>query len=68
MITTTTDKIFFSDISLMHWQEVGLKVACHVRIKLFTLDQNLILKTVGKLASQDVKSVKVILAKYVDIN
>ena len=68
MITTATDKNWFSDISLMHWQEVGLKVACQVRIKLFTLDQNLILKTVGQLASQDVKSVKVVLAKYVDIN
>ena len=68
MITTATDNTWPSDVSLMHWQEIGLKVACHVRLKLFTLDQNLVLKTVGQLASQDVNSVKVVLAQYVDIN
>ena len=68
MITTTTDKVWFSDVSLMHWQEVGLKVACHFRLKLFTLDQNLVLKTVGRLSSQDIKSVQTVLAKYVDVN
>ena len=29
MITSTTDKVWPSDVSLTHWQEVGLKVACH---------------------------------------
>ncbi len=68
MITTSPDNAWSSDVSLMHWQEIGLKVACHVRLKLFTLDQNLVLKTVGQLTSHDVKSLKVVLAKYVGIN
>ena len=68
MITASTDNAWSSDVSLKHWQEIGLKVACHARLKLFTLDQNLVLKTVGQLTSHDVKSVQVVLAKYVDTN
>ena len=68
MITTTTDSVWPSDVSLTHWQEVGLKVACHFRLKLFTLDQNLVLKTLGRLSSQDAKSVQAVLVKYVDVN
>ena len=67
MITTATDNSWLSDVAFAHWQEAGLKVACHFRLKLFTLDQNLILKTVGQLSSQDVKSVQTVLAKYVAI-
>lgn len=68
MITTTAGNVWPSDVSLMHWQEIGLKVACHFRLKLFTLDQNLVLKTVGRLSSQDVKSVQAVLAKYINVN
>ena len=68
MITTTSDSVWPSDVSLTHWQEVGLKVACHFRLKLFTLDQNLVLKTLGRLSSQDAKSVQAVLVKYVDVN
>ena len=67
MITTTTNNVWPSDVSLTNWQEAGLKVACHFRLKLFTLDQNLISKTIGHLSSQDVKAVQDVLAKYVDI-
>lgn len=67
MITITTDNRWPSDVSFAHWQEAGLKVACHFRLKLFTLDQSLILKTVGQLSSQDVKSVQAVLAKYLAI-
>ena len=68
MITTDTDKVWPSDVSFTHWQEVGLKVACHFRLKLFTLDQNLVLKTLGHLSPQDAKSVQAVLVKYVDVN
>ena len=63
MITTTTDTVWPSDVSLTHWQEVGLKVACHFRLKLFTLNQNLVLKTVGHLTSHDVKSLQAALVR-----
>ena len=67
MITTSTDNAWPSDVSIAYWQEAGLKVACHFRLKLFTLDQNLVLKTIGHLSSQDVKSVQAVLTEYVDI-
>ena len=68
MITTTTDNVWPSDVSLINWQKAGLKVACQLRLKLFTLDQNLVLKTVGRLSTHDVKSVQAVLAKYLDVN
>ena len=68
MITTTTDKDWPSDVSLTHWQEAGLKIACHLRSKLFTLHQNLVLKTAERLTSRDVKFVQVVLAKFIDVN
>ena len=64
MITTATDSVWPSDVSLNNWQKAGLKVACHFRLKLFTLDQSLVLKTIGHLSPQDIKSVQVVLAKY----
>jgi len=67
MITTTTNNIWPGDVSLTNLQEAGLKVACHFRIKLFTLDQNLILKTIGHLSPQDVKSTQAVLANYIDV-
>lgn len=67
MITTATENVWRSDVSLTHWQKAGLKVACHFRMKLFTLDQSLILKKIGHLTSQDTQSVQAVLAQYVDI-
>ena len=67
MITTTTDNIWPSDVALTNWQKAGLKVACQFRLKLFTLDQSLVLKTIGHLSSKDVKSVKAALLEFIDI-
>ena len=67
MITTANGNVWPSDVPLTNWQEAGLKVACHFRLKLFTLDQNLVLKTIGHLSSQDVKSVQAVLTEYVDV-
>ena len=67
MITTATDSVWPSDVSLTNWQKAGLKVACRFRLKLFTLDQDLVLKTIGHLSPKDVKSVKAVLTEFVDI-
>jgi len=61
MITTATDFVWPSDVSLTDWQEAGLKVACHFRLKLFTLDQSLVVKLIGHLSSRDIKSVQAVL-------
>jgi mRNA interferase MazF len=62
MITTATDNVWPSDVSLSGWQKAGLKVACRFRLKLFTLDQNLVVKAIGHLSSKDIKSVQAVLA------
>lgn len=67
MITTATDKAWPSDVSLTNWQEAGLTVSCHFRLKLFTLDQNLVVKTIGHLSPKDVKSVQAVLTKFIDV-
>ncbi len=67
MITTTTNNVWLSDVSLANWQKAGLKVACHFRLKLFTLDQNLVLKKIGHLSSADIKAIQAVLAKYIDV-
>ena len=61
MITTATAFVWPSDVSLTDWQEAGLKVACHFRLKLFTLDQSLVVKLIGHLSSRDIKSVQTVL-------
>ena len=65
MITTTTDNVWRSDVTLTNWQKAGLKLSCQLRLKLFTLDQNLVLKAIGHLSSKDVKSVQAALTEYV---
>ena len=57
MITST--KIgWSSDIALQDWREAGLNVPCKVRLKLFTLDDHLILRKIGALSRSDAKAVK----------
>ena len=63
MITTATDNAWPSDVSLSNWQKAGLKVACRFRLKLLTLDQNLVVKTIGHLSPKDIKSVQAVLAE-----
>ena len=67
MITTATENVWPSDVSLTNWQKAGLKVACRFRLKLFTLDQTLVLKIIGHLPSKDVKSIQAVLAEFIDI-
>jgi mRNA interferase MazF len=67
MITTATEDVWTSDVSFADWQEAGLKVACRLRLKLFTLDQNLVLKSIGHLSPKDIKSVRAVLTEYVAV-
>lgn len=66
MITTTIDYIWSSDVTLADWQKAGLKLPCQLRMKLFTLDQSLVLKTIGHLSPKDIKSVQLVLTEYID--
>lgn len=47
-----------SDVALQDWRQAGLHVACWVRFKLFTLDEDLILRKAGALSKRDGEAVK----------
>lgn len=42
-----------SDVAVRDWQVAGLNVPCKVRLKLFTLDDDLILRRLGTLSRRD---------------
>jgi mRNA interferase MazF len=57
MITSARGE-WAGDVSILGWREAGLRVPCKVRLKLFTLDESLILRRIGRLSDEDVISVR----------
>ena len=57
MITSQKNPDWPLDTSITGNHQVGLKAPSKVRMKLFTLDNRLIVKKIGKLAGQDRKAV-----------
>ncbi|WP_420634407.1 type II toxin-antitoxin system PemK/MazF family toxin [Candidatus Palauibacter sp.] len=55
---TSTRADWPSDVSIRDWREAGLHVPCKVRFKLFTLDESLIIRRVGRLSEEDGSAVK----------
>ncbi len=53
MITTGNRSRFPLDIPIRHWREAGLLKACKLRMKIFTLEQALIEKKLGRLQAKD---------------
>ena len=53
-----------SDVALRDWHEAGLSVPCRVRLKLFTLDDTLILRKAGALSERDAEAVKNSLLRF----
>lgn len=53
MITTKATPPWPGDQQLVDPRAAGLRVPCLVRLKLFTLDNRLILKRIGRLSTQD---------------
>ena len=47
-----------SDVAIQDWREAGLNVPCKIRFKLFTLDDTLIVRKLGRLSKQDGEAVK----------
>ncbi len=50
---TSTHVEWLSDVPIRRWREAGLRVPCKVRLKLFTLDEHLILRRIGRLSEED---------------
>ncbi len=53
MVTTATHSPWPLDITIENLTSAGLQVPSIIRMKLFTLDHNLILKQIGTLAEND---------------
>jgi len=53
-----------SDVAIRDWREAGLSVPCKVRLKLFTLDDALILRKAGTLCERDAEAVRDCLARF----
>jgi mRNA interferase MazF len=53
MITSSAHEPWLGDIPITRLDAAGLKTSCMVRLKLFTLDNRLILKVIGHLAESD---------------
>ena len=56
MITTSPGE-WRSDVAIRAWREAGLHVPCRARFKLFTLDDDRIVRRLGALAPQDREAV-----------
>ncbi|MBW4532462.1 MAG: type II toxin-antitoxin system PemK/MazF family toxin [Pleurocapsa minor HA4230-MV1] len=53
MITTASHSSWDLDIPITDLKSAGLKAKSIIRMKLFTLDDDLVLKKIGKLATSD---------------
>ena len=53
-----------SDVTIQGWREAGLSVPCKDPLKLFTLDDALILRKAGALPERDAEAVKRSLACF----
>jgi mRNA interferase MazF len=58
MITSAAHRPWSGDTRLTDYQAAGLHVPCIARLKLFTLDNRVILKAIGRLAGADRKAVE----------
>ncbi len=55
MITSTGHAPWPGDTDIQHLDEAGLRTPCLVRLKLFTLDNRLIIRTIGRLSTDDAR-------------
>ncbi len=61
MITTARDRSWPSDTEITDRNAAGLKARSVVRLKLFTLDNDLLVKRIGALAEADRTNVRRVL-------
>ena len=57
-----------SDVAIRDWREAGLSVPCKVRLKLFTLDDALILRKAGTLSERDAEAVRDGLVRFLAVD
>lgn len=57
MVTTSGHRSWPGDVALSDYKAAGLRMRCIVRLKLFTLDNRLLLKRIGSLPVNDQKKI-----------
>ena len=67
MITSAVEE-WPSDVAIRDWREAGLGVPCRVRLKLFTLDDTLVVRKAGALSERDAAAVGSSLAHFLAVN
>ena len=58
MLTTSGRHSWLGDVALADHKAAGLQMPCIVRLKLFTLDNRLLIKRIGCLSVSDQKKVR----------
>lgn len=53
MITSAAHSTWPLDVQLENWRQSGLRKPCVARMKLFTLDNGLIIERAGQLTEED---------------
>jgi mRNA interferase MazF len=67
MITTVSHTPWALDVPITDRVSAGLKAKSIVRMKLFTLDDALVIKKIGRLSSKDISLVKKSLQQLFDV-
>ncbi len=64
---TSARSIWPSDTALRDWRQAGLHVPCRVRLKLFTLDDALLVRKLGTLSKRDGQAVSHALSRFLAV-
>ena len=63
MITSSRGDLWPSDVPIQDWREASLNVPSRVRFKLFTLDNDMIVRRLGSLSERDASAVAAMLTR-----
>ena len=67
MITSAGEE-WPSDVAVRDWREAGLGVPCRIRLKLFTLDDALVIRRAGALSERDAQAVRSSLVRFLAVD
>lgn len=63
MITSAKNSEWESDLQIKNLEPTGLKTDCVIRYKIFSLDERIVLKKIGKISENEQKLIKENLVK-----
>ena len=64
MVTTSGHRSWPGDVALLDYKAAGLRMRCILRLKLFTLDNRLLLKRIGSIPVSEQKKISSQLKTY----